>query len=327
MTNLYTDKRTLVTGGLGFIGSNLAIRLVKLGADVEIFDALIPDMGGNKFNIEPVKKDVKVTIGDLRDEGKIAKAVRGKDIIFNLAGTLSHIDSMENPFSDLDINCRAQLQLLEACKKLNRGVKIIYAGTRNQYGKAKYLPVDENHPLEPTDINGVNAIAGEKYHLMYDKVYGIGAVSLRMTNTFGPRHQMKHSKQGVLNWFLRQIIDGETIKLMGGGGQIRDINYIDDVVRALILAGASKNANGQVYNLGGSALSLLEFSKKAINILGRGNTRNIDFPKDRKNIEVGDYIADYKKITKDLGWEPKTSIDEAIKKTFGYYKRYKKYYW
>lgn len=323
----FENKKVLITGGLGFIGSNLAIELVRLGANVEIYDALIPDMGGNMFNIEPIKKQVKLTIGDLRDEDKIAKAIKDKDYIFNLAGTLSHIDSMKNPFWDLDINCRAQLCLLETCRKLNSGVKIVFAGTRNQYGKAKYLPVDENHPLEPTDINGVNAIAGEKYHLMYNKVYGIRAVSLRMTNTFGPRHQMKHPKQGVLNWFLRQIMDGKGAKLMGGGGQIRDINYIDDVVSALILAGGSKNSDGQVYNLGGTALSLLEFSKKAISIWGSGNIKNIDFPKGRKNIEIGDYIADYKKITKELGWEPKMSIDEAIKKTFDYFKKYKKYYW
>lgn len=325
MKNL-KNKKVLITGGLGFVGSNLAIELVKSGSSVEIYDALIGDMGGNMFNIEPIKKQVKLTIGDLRDEDKIARAVKTKDYIFNLAGTLSHIDSMADPFWDLDINCRAQLCLLEACRKLNSGVKIVFAGTRNQYGKAKYLPVDENHPLEPTDINGVNAIAGEKYHMMYDKVYGIRAVSLRMTNTFGPRHQMKHPKQGVLNWFLKQIMDGKEIKLMGGGGQIRDINYIDDVVDALILAGSSKAADGQVYNLGGTALSLLEFSKKAINIWGSGNTQNIDFPKDRKNIEIGDYVANYKKITKDLGWEPKMSIDKAIEATFDYYKKNKKYY-
>ncbi len=322
----FENKKVLITGGLGFIGSNLAIELVKSGSSVEIYDALIPDMGGNMFNIEPIKKQVKLTIGDLRDEDKITRAVKAKDYIFNLAGTLSHIDSMANPFWDLDINCRAQLCLLEACRKLNSGVKIVFAGTRNQYGKAKYLPVDENHPLEPTDINGVDAIAGEKYHMMYDKVYGIRAVSLRMTNTFGPRHQMKHPKQGVLNWFLRQIMDGKRIKLMGGGGQVRDINYIDDVVDALILAGGSKKADGQVYNLGGTALSLLEFSKKAINIWGKGNIENIDFPKGRKNIEIGDYVANYKKITKDLGWEPKMSIDKAIERTFDYYKKYKKYY-
>jgi len=326
MINQYSGQRVLITGGLGFIGSNLAIALVNMGADVEIYDALIDQMGSNKFNIQPVKKDVKITIADLRNKEKIAKAVRNKDIIFNLAGTLSHVDSMQNPFLDLDINCRAQLCLLEACRKFNRGVKIIYAGTRNQYGKAKYLPVNENHPLEPTDINGVNAIGGEKYHMMYDKVYGIRAVSLRMTNTFGPRHQVKHAKQGILNWFLRQIMEESTITLMGGGKQIRDINYIDDVVSALILVGNSDKTDGQVYNLGGTPLSLLEFTRKAIGIWGGGNIKNIDFPKNRKDIEVGDYIADYKKIKRALNWEPETSIEKGLRSTFDYYKKNKKYY-
>lgn len=322
----FEHKKVLITGGLGFIGSNLAIRLVRLGAIVEIYDALIPNMGGNMFNIEPIKKQARLTLGDLRDEEKIAKAVKTKDYIFNLAGTLSHIDSMENPFLDLDINCRSQLQLLEACRKYNRKVKIVYAGTRNQYGKAKYLPVDEDHPLEPTDINGVNAIAGEKYHLMYSKVYGIRVVSLRMTNTFGPRHQMQHSRQGVLNWFVRLLMDKKTVGLMGSGKQIRDVNYIDDVVDAFVLAGISKTADGKVYNLGGSPLSLAEFVEKVIKALGFGKWKSMKFPNSRKMIEVGDYIADISKIKKELLWEPKISVEEGIKRTIDYYKKSKKYY-
>ncbi|MEX2028723.1 MAG: GDP-mannose 4,6-dehydratase, partial [Candidatus Curtissbacteria bacterium] len=197
---------------------------------------------------------------------------------------------------------------------------------RNQYGKAQYLPVDENHPLEPTDINGVNAIAGEKYHLMYDKVYGIKAVSLRMTNTFGPRHQMKHSRQGVLNWFIRLLMDKKTIGLMGGGKQIRDINYIDDVVSALEIAGASKEADGEVYNLGGNPLSLADFVEKVTKALGFGKWESTQFPDDRKAIEVGDYIADISKIKKQLSWEPKISVDEGINKTIEYYIKNQKHY-
>lgn len=322
----YKSKKVLITGGLGFIGSNLAISLARAGANVEIYDSLVPGMGGNMFNIEPVRGDVKVTIADLRDKRKIKEAILGKDIIFNLAGTLSHVDSMEDPFFDLDVNCRAQLCLLEACRKYNDRVKIVFAGTRNQYGKAQYLPVDENHPLEPTDINGVNAIAGEKYHLMYDKVYGIRVVSLRMTNTFGPRHQMKHSRQGVLNWFIRLLMDKKTIGLMGGGKQIRDINYIDDVVDALMLCGESKVADGQVYNLGGSPLSLADFVEKTIKALGFGEWESMEFPSDRKAIEVGNYIADISKIKNGLGWGPKISIDEGIRKTIDYYTKNLKFY-
>src|SRR3989339_1152618 len=252
----FKNKNVLITGGLGFIGSNLTIRLVELGANVTILDTLIPEFGGNKFNILPVKHKVKVKIGDMRNPATIKRVVIDKDIIFNLAGTLSHIDSMKNPFLDLDINCRAQLCLLEACRKYNKEVKIIFAGTRNQYGKALYLPVDEKHPQEPTDINGINAIAAEKYHLMYFKVYGIKAISLRMTNTYGPRHQMRHPRQGILNYFIRQIMDGQSVELFGNGKQIRDINYIDDVCEALYLAGKSNTGWGEAYNLGGIPIAL-----------------------------------------------------------------------
>ena len=327
MAKYYKNKKILITGGLGFIGSTLAIRLVEEGAKVVIVDALISGYGGNRFNIEPVKEEVKVVIADIREGGVIDRLVTDKDIIFNLAGTLSHIDSMMDPMTDLEINCRAQLSLLESVRKYNPKVRIIFAGTRNQYGKARYLPVDENHPQEPTDINGINSIAAEKYHLMYTKVYGIKTVSLRMTNTYGPRHQMKHSRQGVLNWFLRLLMEEEEIKLYGGGKQIRDVNYIDDVVGALLTVGAAKRGWGEAYNLGGAGVSLYDFVQKAIKINGRGKVKTVPFPNARKKIEVGDYIASYEKITKTYGWKPQVSLDAGIKKTFEYYRKYKKYYW
>lgn len=323
----FKNKKVLITGGLGFIGSNLAIKLSELGANIEIYDALLKNFGGNLFNIKPIKNKVKVTIADMRDQKKISKAVKDKDYIFNLAGTLSHIDSMSNPFLDLDINCRAQLCLLEACRKFNPTIKIIFAGTRNQYGKALYLPVDEKHIQEPTDINGINSIAAEKYHLLYCRIYGIGTVSVRMSNTFGPRHQMKHPKQGVLNWFIRLLIDRRQVKLFGDGSQIRDVNYIEDVVEALLLAASTKKASGQPYNLGGQPLTLKDFVEKVIKILGGGKYRLIPFPKDKKAIEIGNYVADIKKIKDELGWEPKIAIDEGIERTVEFYKKYKKYYW
>ena len=325
--NNFKNRQVLITGGLGFIGSNLAIKLVGDGAKVTILDALLPNFGGNIFNISPIKNEVKIIIGDMRDEKTIKKVVRDKQIIFNLAGTLSHIDSMTNPFEDLDINCRAQLCLLEACRKYNRNARIVFAGTRNQYGKALYLPVNEKHLQEPTDINGINALAAEKYHFLYQRIYGIKAVSLRMSNTFGPRHQMKHSRQGVLNWFIRMLINGETIELFGDGSQIRDINYIDDAVDALLLCAQAKKAEGQSYNIGGEPLTLKEFVEKAIGAYGSGNYKLIPFPKDRKSIEVGNYIADIKKIRDDLGWEPKISVDEGIRMTFKYYEKFQKSYW
>ena len=324
--NTLHKKNVLVTGGLGFIGSNLSIKLVELGAKVTILDALLPNYGGNKFNIFPIKDKVRVKIADMRNQKVLNKLVVGQNVIFNLAGTLSHIDSMTNPFDDLDINCRAQLCLLEACRKYNSKVRIIYAGTRNQYGKALYLPVDEKHIENPTDINGIDSIAGEKYHFLYHRIYGLETVSLRMTNTFGPRHQMKHPKQGVLNWFIRLLLENKTVELFGDGSQIRDINYVDDVVDALILSAQSKKANGEIYNLGGMPITLLDFVKIAIESLEGGKYKIVKFPKERKNIEIGNYVADIKKIKNDLGWQPKVSAREGVQETIDYYKQYKKNY-
>lgn len=323
----YKDTKVLITGGLGFIGSSLAVRLVNLGAKVTILDSLLPNFGGNKFNIFPVKDKVVLKVADLRDRRIIEKLVVSQEIIFNLAGTLSHIDSMNDPFLDLDINCRAQLCLLEACKNHNRDLRIVFAGTRNQYGKALYLPVDEKHIQEPTDINGINSIAAEKYHLLYDRIWGVGATVVRLTNTFGPRHQMKHPRQGVLNWFLRELIDNNVIQLYGDGSQIRDVNYVDDVVEALLALAKSKRTRGEIYNLGGEAVTLKDFVKAAIEVLGRGKYKVIKFPKARLDIEIGNYVADVKKIKEHLGWNAKTNLAEGIKNTFEYYIANKKYYW
>lgn len=322
----FKNKSILITGGLGFIGSNLAIKLVKDGAKVEIYDALVKNFGGNLFNIRPVKKDVKITIADLREETSVYKSVKNKDLIFNLAGNLSHVDSMANPLMDLDINCRAQLCLLEACRKINPTVKIIFAGTRNQYGKALYLPVDEKHIQEPTDINGINSIAAEKYHFLYFKVYGVRGASLRMSNTFGPRHQMKHPRQGVLNWFIRQILDGEKIMLYGDGSQIRDINYVSEVIDALIMLAKSRGQWGEAFNLGGHPMSLLEFVKQATAVTG-GGYKFLRFPPERKAIEIGNYVADIKKIKERTGWEPSVSVEDSLIETFDYYKKNRKHYW
>lgn len=327
ITRFYKNTNILITGGLGFIGSTLARRLVGYGARVTLIDSLIPEYGGNLFNIKGIEKKVSVNVSDVRDRHSLKYLVKDKDILFNLAGTLSHIDSMRDPFTDLEINCVSQLSILEACRHNNPKIRILYAGTRNQYGKAKYLPVDESHPLEPTDVNGINCNAGEYYHRLYNHVYGIKTCSLRMTNTFGPRHQMKHPRQGVLNWFMRLLMDGEKIKLYGGGKQVRDVNYVDDAVEAFLVSGTSDKVWGEVFNLGGAPVSLVDFVKKAIKIWGRGNFEAVPFPEDSEKIEIGDYIADYSKITKALGWKPKVSLDEGIRQTFQFYKKYKKYYW
>lgn len=317
----------LITGGLGFIGSTLAIAEVKRGNKVKVIDALLPDYGGNKFNIQQIEEEIEIETGDVRNTKLMEKLVKKKDIVYSLAGTLSHVDSMTDPFTDLEINCVSQLTLLEACRKYNPETKILFAGTRNQYGRAKYLPVDENHPMEPVDVNGINNIAAEWFYRLYHNVHGLRTCSLRLTNVYGPRHQMKHPRQGVLNWFIRQLIDGKTVELFGDGSQIRDINFVSDVVSAFMSAADSSKSIGEVFNLGGDAVSLESFVKSAIKVFGKGDFRTIPFPAERQSIEVGDYVADRSKIKAKLGWEPEVSLESGLKKTFDYYLKYKKYYW
>ena len=323
----FKDKNVLITGGLGFIGSTLAIKLADIDANVTVVDSLLPDGGGNLFNIEPVKDKIKVNISDIRDKNSMDYLVRDQDYLFNLAGTLSHIDSMNDPFTDLEINCVSQLGILESCRENNPDIRIVFTGTRGQYGKCLYTPVDEKHPFMPVDVNGINKIAGEQYHILYNNVYGINACSLRLTNTYGPRHQMKHPRQGVLNWFIRQIIDGEKIKIYGSGGQIRDTNYVGDVVDALLLAMMYEETAGEVYNIGGEPFSLVDFVEKLIEVNGGGSYEIIEYPGELKTIEIGNYIANYDKFSTLTGWKPKVSLEEGLKRALAYYKQYKSMYW
>lgn len=323
----YNNKKVLITGGLGFLGSTLAIRLAGLGAEVTVIDSLIPEYGGNLFNIEPMKDRIRINISDVRDRSSINYLVKEKDYLFNLAGTLSHIDSMRDPFTDLEINCVSQLRILEACRENNPDIKIVFAGTRGQYGKAQYQPVDEAHPLHPTDVNGINNNAGENYHLLYNEVYGIRTCSLRLTNTYGPRHQMKHPRQGVLNWFVRQVIDGEKVRIFGSGSQIRDTNYVDDVVEALLLAMITDATNGEVYNLGGEAISLVRFVESLLEVNGIGDYELVSFPNELKAIEIGDYIALYSKFSAATGWEPRVKLHDGLSMTLDYYRKNRSHYW
>src|SRR5438552_1660573 len=246
----FRDANVLITGGMGFIGSNLARRLIGAGACVTLVDSLIPAYGGNLFNVHDITGKVTVNISDVRDPYAMAYLVQGKDYLFNLAGQTSHVDSMSDPETDLAINATAQLSILEACRKHNRKVKIVFASTRQLYGKPEYLPVDEKHPVRPVDVNGINKLAGEWYHLLYNNVYGIGTVALRLTNTYGPGMRVKDARQTFLGVWLRSLIDGAPIKVFGNGVQQRDFNFIDDVVDALMLAASHPEAFGQVYNLG-----------------------------------------------------------------------------
>lgn len=324
----YAGRKVMITGGLGFIGSNLAHRLVELGAEVLLVDSLIPEYGGNPFNIRGIEHRVRVNIADIRDPHGLDYLVRGQDILFNLAGQVSHVDSMLNPEVDLEINCRAQLSILETCRKRNPEVKIIYSSTRQIYGKPHYLPVDEAHPLEPTDINGVNKMAAEWYHIVYHRVYGLRTTILRLTNTYGPRMRVKDARQTFLGWWIRRLLEGQEIEIYGDGSQKRDLDYVDDVVEAFLLAGADPRADGEVYNLGhNEAISLLDLAKLMIQLYGQGSYRTIPFPPDRKRIDIGDYQGDYSKIEAHLGWRPRISLAEGLSRTLRFYQEYKEQYW
>jgi len=324
----FEGKRVLITGGLGFIGSNLAHVLAGHCVELTLVDSLIPGYGGNLFNISGIEDHVRVNIADVRDESSMDYLVRGKDYIFNLAGQVSHIDSMRDPYTDLEINCRSQLSILEACKKNNRGVKVVYAGTRGQYGKVNKLPVDENQPQRPTDVNGINKMAGEWYHIVYNNAHDIRACSLRLTNTYGPRHHMRTSRQGVLSWFIRLALEGKEIQLFGGGEQQRDFNYVDDVVEAFLLAALCDEANGEVFNIGaGVPVSLRQAAELCVEIAGSGSVVPIEFPPDKKRIEIGNYYADPSRAEKVLGWKPRTSLREGLVRTLEFFRKQQEYYW
>ncbi|HET9532924.1 MAG TPA: NAD-dependent epimerase/dehydratase family protein [Blastocatellia bacterium] len=314
-------RNVLVTGGLGFIGSNLARRLVAIGVKVTLVDSLLPAYGGNPFNISGIEDLVRVNIADVRDEYSMAYLVQGRDYIFNLAGQVSHIDSMADPYTDLEINVRSQISILEACRKNNRGVKIVHTSTRQLYGKPVYLPVDEKHPVLPTDVNGINKLSGELYHILYNNVYGVRTVSLRLTNTYGPRQLLKHSRQGFIGWFIRQIVEGTEIELYGDGSQERDFNYVEDVIDAMLLAAVSEKANGEIYNLGGDEpVSLRTLVELLIEVNQGGSYRLVPFPPEKKKIDIGDFYGDYSKINRELGWRPSTPLRKGIKETIDFYR-------
>ena len=324
----YRGRSVMITGGLGFIGSNLARGLVDLGADVLLVDSLIPDYGGNLFNIDGIGDRVRVNVADVRQQSTMNYLVRDRDVIFNLAGQVSHIDSMRDPYTDLEINCRSQLTVLEACRNFNPTVKVVFAGTRQVYGRPVSLPVDESHLVRPTDVNGINKAAGEYYHMVYNNVFGVRACSLRLTNVYGPRQLIKHNRQGFIGWFIRQAVRGEEIQLFGDGRQKRDFDYVDDVVDALLRAGAMDAADGEVFNLGGEApVALIDLAKMLVELAGRGGSyRLVPFPDDRKKIDIGDFYADTTKIRTTLGWQPKVPLRDGLARTIDYYREHAGHY-
>jgi UDP-glucose 4-epimerase len=324
----YRSQKILITGGLGFIGSNLAIRLVHEGASVVILDSLHPTCGGNYFNIEPVKNDVEVIEGDSCNLDLVRRLVRGKAYVFNLAGHVSHIESMQNPFEDLQMNAVAPLTVLEACKHENRDACIVYSGTRQSYGRPETLPLVENQLLRPVDINGVSKMAGEWFHMVYHRAYGMPTVSLRLINTYGPRQLVKHPRQGFVGWFIKQALEGTEIQVFGDGQQVRGFNYIDDVVDALLIAGANDRVKGEYFNLGGErAVGLEEFVKLLLQLTGRGSYRIVPFPPENKTIDIGSVYSSAAKFNFATGWKALVPIEEGLARTVEYYRRYGPRYW
>jgi UDP-glucose 4-epimerase len=323
----YKGCRTLVTGGLGFIGSNLARRLADLGADVLLVDSLIPDYGGNLFNIAGIESRVRVNIADVRQESTMSYLVRDRDVLFNLAGQVSHIDSMKDPYTDLEINCRSQLTMLEACRKHNRRIKVVFAGTRQVYGRPAKLPVDETQLVRPTDINGINKAAGEYYHLVYNNVFGVRACSLRLTNVYGPRQLIRHNRQGFIGWFIRLAVEGREIEIFGDGSQVRDFVYVDDVADAFLRAGALDVCDGDVFNVGGSEpISHRDLTAMLIDVAGSGAMRFVEWPQDKKIIDIGSFYADSTKFSRATGWKPAVNLRDGLARTVAYYREHLRKY-
>jgi len=323
MTKTFDGARVLITGGLGFIGSNLAARLVDEGAAVTLVDSLIPEYGGNLYNVESIKDQVTVNISDVRDEFSMKHLVQGKDFLFNLAGQTSHLDSMHNPYPDLDINARAQLSILEACRHHNAQLCVVFASTRQLYGRPQRLPVDETHPVAPVDVNGINKLAGEWYHLVYHQVYGIRSSVLRLTNTYGPRMRIKDARQTFLGIWIKRLLAGEPLLVFGDGKQLRDFNYVDDVVDALLASAITPEAQGKIFNLGhDQPINLVTAAEEMLAAHGSGEFEIVPFPEGRKRIDIGDYYGDFGRAQQVLGWRPKTSFAEGITKTIAYYREH-----
>jgi UDP-glucose 4-epimerase len=322
----FHQKRVLITGGLGFIGSNLARRLVGLGAKVTLVDNLIPEYGGNLFNVAGIENRVQVNISDVRDARSMRDLMQGQDYLFNLAGQTSHLDSMQDPFTDLEVNCRAQLSILEVCRRFNPKIKIVFASTRQIYGKPEYLPVDEKHLLRPVDVNGINKMAGEWYHILYNNVYGIRACALRLTNTYGPRMRVKDARQTFLGLWIRLLVENNPFEVWEGH-QLRDFTFVDDAVDAFLLAAANEESNGHIFNLGDKdVISLKDLADLLIKTNEGGRYILKSFPTERKQIDVGDYYADYSLIHSKLGWKPKIPLQEGLAITYAFYREHLEHY-
>jgi len=324
----FAGRSVLITGGLGFIGSNLAISLVALGAGVTLVDALIPEYGGNPFNIEPVRGCVQVNYGDICDRHAMDWLVRGQDYVFHLAGQVSHVMSLTDPYPDIEYNIKGTVVVMEALRRFNPAAKVIFTGTRGQYGPAVRLPVSEAAPTNPKGIYEISNLTAEKIIQVYYHTHGIRAVLLRLTNVYGPRAQMKHARYGVANWFIRQAVDDQTIAVFGDGCILRDFLYVDDCVRAILQAAACEEANGDIFNVGlDRPTSFRELAELIVAVAGSGSWDFAPFTPEREAQEPGDFYSDISKIRRVMGWEPHTDLADGIRQTLAYYRRFKAHYW
>jgi len=322
------NKRILITGGLGMIGSTIAAKLVEFGADVTLVDALIKPFGGNFFNIQNFKDKIKINISDIRDKESMKILVKDKDFVFNLAAQVSHNDSIQNPFVDTDINYIGHLTVLEAIKNYNPDAKILYSGSRLQFGKILQNPVAEDHPLNPLTPYAVNKTAAENLYLYYHRAFKIPVVLFRIANPYGPRCQMQHSKYSIINWFIRLAMDNKEIQLFGDGNQIRDYIFVDDLADAFISAAFDNRSSGEIFNIGsGVGTKFSDMVKSIVEIVGRGKIKFQPWPEDYLNVETGDYITDITKIKNYLNWSTRFDLNDGIKRTVEYYKKHKEYYW
>jgi UDP-glucose 4-epimerase len=316
----FRGLKVMVTGGLGFIGSNLARRLSELGANVTVVDAMLPNFGGNLANLRDCHGGLRIEIANVNESERIGELLRGCDVLFNLAGHVSHIDSMQDPITDLEANVRGQIVLLEACRRHAANVRVVFASTRQIYGRPSYLPVDEQHPLRPVDVNGIHKMAAEAYHTLYHQVYGLHTVSLRLTNTYGPRMRIKDARQTFLGIWLRRVVEAGTFEVWGGE-QKRDLTYVDDAVDAFLLAAAIPQARGEIFNIGGCAPVTLEhLARSLLDVAGSGHCEFKEFPAERKRIDIGDYFADDRRFRDLTGWAPRVALTEGLALSVAYYR-------
>lgn len=328
MLQQFQGKSVLITGGMGFIGSNLAIRLAEMGAKVTILDAMVTDYGANEFNVACVQDKVRVNYCDIRDESAVQYLVRGQDYVFHLAGQVCHLMSLSNPFPDIEINITGTAVLMEALRKVNPTAIVVYTGTRGQYGPSVSLPVNEEAPTNPKGIYEISNLTAEKIIKVYNDVHGIRSVLLRLSNIYGPRSQMKHSRFGVCNWFVRVAMDNDTIQVFGDGSILRDFCYVDDCVDAILKVAITPQCYGEIFNVGSDIpVSFLELVKTIVGVAGSGKWQYAEFSPERKAQEPGDFYSDINKIERMTGWRPTTSLEEGLKKTIEFYSHHRDHYW